>query len=414
MNNDKLRRSSGFSLVEIMVGLTVGLVTVLVVMQVMEVAESRKRATTSGSDAVVNAALGLYTIERDGKNAGYGMTTVRNSVGCQIKYKYGSSAEANFSLTPVEISDDAAGGPDTIKFMASNKNGVTLPVRIAVDHPRTATNFFVESDLGVHIGDMMIAVPSVMNTATPPTTWCSVFQVTGTGGGAGGGAGGGSGGGSGGNSGDGSGGGSGGGNGAGNGNAQGQNQVLHNSGQSEWNQPGGSVIFPDAGYSAGDYVINLGSFLDHTYLINNNFLVLRDKNWITNTSTDQNLYPNIVQLQAVYGKDTTTPPDNVVDQWNATAPTTAAGWQQVIALRVALVARGQSPEPGIVTLDGTAAASTCNSATPHPAAVCWRPDPNGNGVAINVNVSNTNPNWQRYRYRVVETTIPLRNIIWQQ
>lgn len=394
MNNDKLRRSSGFSLVEIMVGLTVGLVTVLVVMQVMQVAEARKRATTSGSDAVVNAALGLYTIERDGKNAGYGMTTVRNSVGCEIRYKFGTSTAATFSLTPIEVTDDAAGGPDRIKFMASNKNGVTLPVRISVDHPRTATNFFVESDLGVHLGDMMIAVPSVMNTATPATTWCSVFQVTGTGGASGGG--------------------SGGGNGAGNGSAQGQNQVLHNSGQSEWNQPGGSVIFPDAGYSAGDYVINLGSFLDHTYLIDNNFLVLRDKNWITNVSTDQNLYPHIVQLQAVYGKDTTTPPDNVVDQWNATAPTTAAGWQQIIAVRVALVARGQSPEAGTVTLDGTAAASTCNSANPHPAAVCWRPNPNGNGVAINVNINNANPNWQRYRYRVVETTIPLRNTIWQQ
>lgn len=394
MNNAISRRSAGFSLVEIMVGLTIGLVTVLVVSQVMQVAEARKRASTSGADAIVNAALGLYMIERDGKNAGYGMTTVRNSVGCEIRAKNGSNPETEFTLTPATIGDGADGAPDTVRFMASNKSGVTLPVRISVDHPRTAANFFVESDLGVNVGDMMIAVPTVMNTATPPTTWCSVFQVTNTGGPGGGGGGGGNG---------------------NNGGGQGQNQVLHNSGQSDWNQPGGSSIFPAAGYVAGDYVINLGSFLDHTYSITNNFyLRLTDYNLVTNSTSTLDLYPNIIQLQAVYGKDTTTPPDNIVDQWNATEPASPAEWQQIIALRVALVARGQHPESGVVTLDGAQAASTCASTNPHPAAVCWRPDPNGNGVKINVNINNSNPNWQRYRYRVVETTIPLRNSIWRQ
>jgi type IV pilus assembly protein PilW len=349
----------------------------------MQVAEARKRSSTSGADTIVNATLGLYTIERDAKNAGYGMTTVRNSIGCEIRAQHGGD-NRDFTLVPVRITDGAAGAPDQVQFMASNKNGVTLPVRISVNHPKTATNFFVESDLGVQEGDMMIAVPSDMNTAPP--TWCSVFQVTGTGGASGGGGGG------------------------GNGNAQGQNQVLHNSGQSEWNQPGNS-IFPVGGYVADDYVINLGSFLDHTYSINDGFLRLTDYKMVTDTFDRRDLYPNVVQLQAVYGKDTTVPMDNNVDEWNATAPATPDAWRQVIAIRVALVARSLSPEPGVVTLDGNAAASTCNSATPHPAAVCWRPDPNGNGVTIDVG---STPDWQRYRFRVLETTVPLRNTIWQQ
>lgn len=391
MNTHKFKTSAGFSLVEIMVGMTIGLITVLVVSQVMQVAEARKRSSTSGADALVNATLGLYTIERDARNAGYGMTTVRNSLGCEIRASHAGEPR-DFTLVPARITDGAAGAPDQVQFMASNKNGVTLPVRISVDHPKTAANFFVESDLGVQEGDMMIAVPSVMNTATPPTTWCSVFQVTGTGGPGGGGGGGG-----------------GGGNGGGGG--QGQNQVLHNSGQSDWNQPGNS-IFPNAGYVAGDYVINLGSFLDHTYSITDKgFLRLSDYKMLTGDTDERDLYPNIVQLQAVYGKDTTVPMDNIVDVWNATAPATPAEWRQVIAVRVALVARTPTPEPGVVTLDGNAPASTCNSATPHPAAVCWRPDPNGNGVTINVN---STPNWQRYRFRVLETTVPLRNTIWQQ
>ncbi len=383
MNIDKLKTSAGFSLVEIMVGMTIGLITVLVVSQVMQVAEARKRSSTSGADTIVNATLGLYTIERDAKNAGYGMTTVRNSIGCEIRAQH-DGENRDFTLVPARITDGAAGAPDKVQFMASNKNGVTLPVRISVDHPKTAANFFVESDLGVQEGDMMIAVPSDIN-AVPPR-WCSVFQVTGTGGASGGGGG-------------------------GNGKAQGQNQVLHNSGQSEWNQPGNS-IFPEAGYRADDYVINLGSFLDHTYSISDTgFLRLEDYKMITNDTVTRDLYPNVVQLQAVYGKDTTVPMDNIVDEWNATVPATPDAWRQVIAIRVALVARSLSPEPGVVTLDGNAAASTCDSATPHPAAVCWRPDPNGNGVTINVG---STPDWQRYRFRVLETTVPLRNTIWQQ
>jgi type IV pilus assembly protein PilW len=132
------------------------------------------------------------------------------------------------------------------------------------------------------------------------------------------------------------------------------------------------------------------------------------------TPEKQDLYSGIVQLQAVYGKDTSAPPDGVVDTWDAIAPVDAAGWQQIRAIRVALVARSQKREPEVVTLDGNNPATTCDSPTPPPAAVCWRPEPGGNGVTIDVNIGNAIPAWQHYRYHVVETTIPVRNSIWQQ
>lgn len=379
MRTGSYKHAAGFSLIELMVGLTIGLVTVLVVTQVMAVSESHRKSSSSGSDTIVNAALGLYTIERDGKNAGYGMTTIAGSVGCPIKAKNGSTA-SEFLLAPVTIADGASGAPDVVRFMASEKNGISLPMRISVDHPKTSAVFFVESDLGVEDSDMMVAVPNPM---VPGTNWCSVFQVTNDPNPGGGGN---------------------------NGGGQGQNKVLHNSGQSSWNQPTND-IFPAAGYKAGDYVINMGNLLDHEYKIDlvKNMLVLREYYMKTGTHADKDLYPHIVQLQAAYGKDTDA--DSAVDTWNATAPTTPAEWQQIRAVRLAIVARGQVQE-GVVTLDGANAASTCASATPHPAAVCWKPDPAGNGEKIDVSASSTN--WSRYRYRVVETTIPLRNIIWQQ
>jgi type IV pilus assembly protein PilW len=370
----KTRISAGFSLVEIMVGMTIGLITILVVLQVTQVAEARKRASTSGTDATVNAALGLYTIERDGKSAGFGFTTVLTSVGCQINGRYGTANPLTFNLVPVVITDDETGRPDKIQFFASNKqDGITLPTRIANDHAKAGDVFYVESDLGIEPGDMMVAVPSALSAGTP----CTLFQVAGAG------------------------------------TPSQQNQVPHALEGTPWNQAGANIVLPNGGYRTGDYLINLGSFNDHTYSITDrNFLRLTAYEMATNTSSEQDLYPDVVQLQAVYGKDTNA--DSIVDQWNATPPVDAVQWQQIRAVRVALVARGRDREPEVVTLDGAAAASTCDSATPHPAALCWRPNPAGNGVKIDVNINNANPDWQRFRYRVVETSIPLRNVIWKQ
>lgn len=357
--------NAGFSLVEVMVALTIGLLTALVVSQVMQVAEARKRAAASGADTTVNATLGLYMIERDGRNAGYGLASVRDSIGCEIRLTHAGVPQPPLNLVPVMIGDGADGAPDTLRFLASQMERAAMPTRIAVDHPQQASRFMVESDLGMRVGDMIVAVP-----ATIAGNWCSVFQAT----------------------------------------AIETNEVQHEAGESPWNQEGAASIFPASGYASGDYVINLGRFQDRTYRIANNALGMTDFDAQTNTPVEMDLYPHIVQLQAVYGKDTND--DGVVDAWNADMPADAAGWQSIRAVRVALVARSEQPETEIVTLDGTDAASTCASANPHPAAVCWRPDPNGNGVAINVSAGT--PNWQRYRYRVMETTIPLRNAIWWQ
>lgn len=385
--NIKNNALGGFSLIELMVGMTIGLITVLVVTQVMSVAETKRQASTSGADSVVNVGLGLYTIERDGKNAGYGLMALQTSIGCPIKAKHGTTP-INFNLVPVTITDGASGapnGPDQVRFLASSKSGVALPMRISQDHPVTAANFFVDSDMGAADQDLMLAVPATLSGST----WCTVFEHHSGGGVGGAGGGGGS------NS---------------NGGGQGLNQILHPPGQSPLNA---NTDWPSAGYTVGDAIINLGNLSDRTYFIDpddKRTLQVSIYTLRTASSAIADLYPNIVQLQAVYGKDTDA--DEVVDAWNNTTPATSAEWRQIRAIRVALVARGQTRESGTVTLDGAAAASTCASTDPHPAAVCWKPNPTGNGVKIDVSTGNAE--WQRYRYRVVETTIPLRNVIWRE
>lgn len=377
----------GFTLVELLVAMLLGLVTVLVVAQVMLMAESRKRTATSGSDTTTTGAMALYTIERDARNAGFGMVPNLAALGCTIKAKYaagggGTPTTYEYVLTPVVITQGTNGAADSITFSSSTKEGGALPTRVTVDHPVQAANFFVDSTLGINEGDLMIAVPP----APSSSNWCSVFQVTNDTS-------------------------PGGGNSQGGG--QGQNQVLHNSGQSAWNQAGGQTIFPSGGYPTGSILINLGDMSRRTYsMVTGGGLQLTWQDTSTGTAQTRNLYPHIVQLQAQYGTDANLADNNTrVTNWTDTTPAANdnAGWQAIKAIRVAVVARSDVYEKEVVTISATNA--QCNDMANRPKrAVCW-----AGGAITNLNVNNPGANdWQHYRYRVYEAVLPIRNVIWQQ
>jgi type IV pilus assembly protein PilW len=66
-------RQFGFGLVEIMVALAIGLITALIVMQVVTTFEGQKRTTTGNADAQTSGSTALYLVKRDAEMAGYGM-----------------------------------------------------------------------------------------------------------------------------------------------------------------------------------------------------------------------------------------------------------------------------------------------------------------------------------------------------
>src|SRR6202795_1328786 len=73
----------GFSMVELLVAMLIGLIGMIIIFQVFEVSEGIKRTTTSGGDAQQNGVIALYTMERDFKNAGMGFNDT-TFVGCNI------------------------------------------------------------------------------------------------------------------------------------------------------------------------------------------------------------------------------------------------------------------------------------------------------------------------------------------
>ncbi len=73
MSQHKKNQQSGFTLIEILIGMAIGLILSLVIYNVLSTFEKQKRATTGSSDAQTNGAIALYNIQRDAQMAGFGL-----------------------------------------------------------------------------------------------------------------------------------------------------------------------------------------------------------------------------------------------------------------------------------------------------------------------------------------------------
>jgi type IV pilus assembly protein PilW len=157
----------GFSLVEIMVALVIGMIGVLVIMQVARTAEAQKRVTTGSGDAQSNAALALYSIERDLKQAGYGFSSL-NVIGCPLTIPEHDSLPAhtlNF-LAPVTINGGVpAGDIGTDTLLVVYGSGAGAPEGDLIVSPAVAISnqrhIGVRSSKNYLPGEWVVAAPPI-------------------------------------------------------------------------------------------------------------------------------------------------------------------------------------------------------------------------------------------------------------
>ena len=352
------QRVRGVTLIELMVGLVLGLVVVLVVAQVLGFAEGQKRATTGGSDAQVNGALALYTLQREIQMAGYGLIRDKDSLGCQVRAQHTTAGPVNMNLAPIVINNGANGAPDTISIVSSSR-AYSVPMLVSTDHAVDADRFTVQSALGVTPGDLIIAVPADKDF-TNANNWCTTYQVTAI---------------------------------------QNNNQVVH--GPSPWND---TKITPPAGYPPGSQLINAGSIVNRVFSLTADLALRQQTLSPTSGAMDsQDLFPQIVNLQAYYGRDTNG--DNNVDIYDNAAPAGNAAWNQIITVRVALVARSVSYQKEEVTT--VEPSWDVGTAIPVDGS-----QPCGNSRCVTLKVDGL-PDWKHYRYSVYDVVIPLRNMLWR-
>jgi type IV pilus assembly protein PilW len=350
----------GFSLVEIMVAMVIGMIGVIVIMQVARTGEAQKRVTTGTGDAQNNGALAIYSVQRDVKQAGYGFNSL-NVLGCPLNLPAGRpvtaspvpAVPASYKLpvlAPVVINPEKSTpsllnipsgdtGTDTVFIAYGSSNGAPEGDTIV---GVSGVHLSMLSASNFRVGEWVAAAPSV------PTAGCGlqlgdIKNITGA--------------------------------------------ILET--------PAIGAIETGRLFDLGPaprfvgYAIRNGDLTACDYMLADCSDVTK---WYVIAS-------GIVSLTVQYGRDTSSPMDGI-DTWDRTTPVYAGNpekfscdWARISALRLALVARNGELQRDAVTTQvpdwagGDALTST------------WRADA-------------ANADWQKYRYQVFETVMPLRNIPW--
>lgn len=336
------RSGSGFSLVEIMVAMVIGMLGILIIMQTFLMFEGQKRTTTGTADAQENALMALFTMEREVRMAGLGLV----GLGCTTINAYNSNmtpATYSFNAWPVTIAqDNPAAGTDRITLVYSASAFGNIPTTITTAMPSES------SILNVNNGDGFVQNDLVL-VSEPPKP-CSVVQASQDG------------------------------------QKTGTDWNIQHNPSWPYNPPAGA-IFPVGGYGAGARLTNMGSMVNHSYFVQNNNLMMSDVNLPAGAANPIALVNGIVAIKAQYGRDTNA--DGFVDVYDNTAPASAT---DVVAIKLAVVARSGQLEKDTVS----------------PATlVLW----NG-GTILNGGALALDATARLYRYKIYQTTIPLRNILW--
>lgn len=298
-----LKHHAGYSLVEIMVGMTIGLLGLLVIAQVLSVSQDSNRTTNSGGTAQQNGALALLAIERDIRQSGYGMNVSQN-LGCQVVGVDSTTGrDVRFLFTPTVITQGLATAPDEIQLTYSNASMVTSPSALMKDSAATGTNtvYTVTNRFGFTVGDVVVVAAPGLDcdlaqiTATPANPYQNDIQVAATA------------------------------------------------------RYRGSQVF-----SSGAQVYNMGrSPVSNRYSIVDGGLQVFSEL----TGEAEMVADGIVDLQADYGLNLDGDTENTVDEYRASPDLDSSGvvswdeWEKVIAIRVGLVSRSSKKETSAVTTD---------------------------------------------------------------
>ena len=185
-------RTAGFSLIELMVSMAIGLVVTVAIAAVMVSSENDKRGSTAVNDVNQSGSYVAYVLDRQIRSAGSGFAQGwAKLAGCQLFAKSASGATvlphtfatgspyvnwtAPISLAPVIIGAGLAGangiGGDLLMVMAGTGGFIEVPPTVLPGV--TASAIRLNNTLGFRTGDLVVI-------ADPPAVpgKCLVQQVS--------------------------------------------------------------------------------------------------------------------------------------------------------------------------------------------------------------------------------------------
>jgi type IV pilus assembly protein PilW len=365
------RHARGISLIEILIGVTIGVIGILAIFQTVAVWNKHTQTTTSGGDAQIAGTLAMFNLERDLKQAGQGFNRAPLQVmGCSPVTAVAPLPQ--FALQPVTITPGPGGAPDTITILYGNSS-YFVDQQTFTASPTTTSKTLTRRG-GFHPGDL--AVIAANWTVLPASAQCELIEITDDT------------------------------------NIDGRT-IDHNSApyNSFYAGPGTLARFNPAGGAnpalvAGN-IYNLGPQpqLSVWTVVNNRTLTRTEQ--FGQTPALQ-IADGVVNLKAQYGIDVDN--DCRIDSWTTVAP---ADLTQLLAVRIGVLVRGRQFERSGDPSGTVAAAVTTGVPTWAGAASSPFVMTNVDGTPDAFGAANPDPNnWRYYRYRVYERVIPLRNMIW--
>ena len=170
------RLARGISLVEILVGVAIGMIGVVAIFQAVSSWTKHTQTTSSGGDAQVAGTLALFNIERDLKQAGHGFgRAITPVMGCNVWASDTTPARTfNFGMRPVEIAvSGAAGAPDQINVFYGNSSFYVEQGDFTVS---TATSKKLLRRGGFKQGDLVVA--AFNPGGAPASAECQLLEIT--------------------------------------------------------------------------------------------------------------------------------------------------------------------------------------------------------------------------------------------
>lgn len=401
------RSLNGFSLVELMVGIAVALLTTLVIMQSYRAFEGQKRSTGSSTESLISGQYVLFSISQASANAGYGFQFQSYGVGCLLQNYPFTAANAIVPTTPADLNTqrmmpalivDGGSGPDALRITYGDAPLATAQPGIMNVGGQSLTTTNTVLRYGIRQGDVVLLQDEVGR--------CQLAQVTNTP------------------------------------VADPLNLVsmTAGSGTCEFATCAGSTFNPAVPMTPqpalnNAWITSLGSLTvqsfrlngsnmeQHVAIIGNrydsaNSLITTPPNIVNTLGAGATgvVAGDIVDFQLEYGLDTVVDatPVSRVDTWTPAtgdyAPTSMTTFRarQIRAIRYALVVRTPLLE--------RAQGGTCNTTTTDMEAnaaktIAW-PLPSVAGMAVDLSRGATADTWRCYRYQVFQDMIPLRNLIW--
>lgn len=367
----------GFSLIELMVTLAIGLVLTLAISMMVAKQESIRRGVTSGNDLTSNSAYAAYLLDRELRSAGAGFSqSVSENYGCRLNVSMSNaqllpatsafpapfaSVPQTYVLAPLVVhAGIGANGSDVIA-VATGNSGLSEAALPVVPQSTAAGQLRLSNTLGLRGGDLVLLAQQGVG--------CMMQQVS-------------------------------------SGFTGGSSPTLTFGGTYAANTVGSAAL---TGFSNGSaFVSVLGNVTGNRprlmlYGIGDNATLFTYDLLKLSATTPQALVEGVVDMRVLYGVDTVRTGANQVTQW--IAPTTAgytaaelttgtataqANLQAILAVRVGLVLRSDLVEKTDVTPTSLTMFSDLGSTLTYTYTV-----PTG-----------TN----NQRYRVVEFTVPLRNV----